>query len=57
MLTVVLFSAAMSCCFKYIPVLSEVSVGFVIIICALAASVLGALVFPVKDSGEKEEAE
>lgn len=56
-LTVVLFSAAMSCCFKYIPALSEVSVGFVIIICALAASVLGALVFPVKDSGEKEESE
>ncbi len=51
-LTVVAVSAGLSCGFRYIPMLSGVSEGFVIIICALAASVAGALIFPVK---EKEE--
>ena len=52
-LTVVAVSAGLSCCFRYIPVLSGVSSGFVIIICALIASVAGALLFPVKE--EKED--
>ncbi|MBQ8781293.1 MAG: AzlC family ABC transporter permease [Oscillospiraceae bacterium] len=52
-LTVVAVSAGLSCCFKYIPVLSGVSGGFVIIICALAASAAGAMLFPVKE--EKED--
>ena len=47
--SVVAFSAAMSCCFKYIPVFSGISSGFSIIICALTASVLGALIFPKKE--------
>ena len=46
---VVVASVAMSLCFRYIPALSQVSSGFVIIICAVAASTLGALLFPVKE--------
>ncbi len=51
----ILFAVALSCAFKYIPVLNVVPSGFVIIICAVAASVLFALVAPVPD--EKEVAE
>ncbi len=54
-LAVVAFSAGLSCCFEYIPAFSGVSGGFVIIICALAASVLGAVFFPVKDGEEAAE--
>ena len=46
---VVVVAVTMSLCFRYIPVLSQVSSGFVIIICAVAASTLGALLFPVKE--------
>ncbi len=46
---VVLIAVALSLCFRYIPVLSGVSSGFVIIICAVAASALGAALFPVKE--------
>lgn len=46
---VVVAAVAMSLCFRYIPALSQVSSGFVIIICAVAASTLGALLFPVKE--------
>lgn len=48
-LSVVLLSIGFSCLFFYTPVLKEVSGGFVIIICAVAASLLGAVFFPVKD--------
>ncbi|MGN0778024.1 MAG: AzlC family ABC transporter permease [Aristaeellaceae bacterium] len=46
---VVLAAVGLSLCFRYIPALSHVSSGFVIIICAIAASTLGALLFPVKE--------
>ena len=46
---VVVAAVAMSLCFRYIPALSQVSSGFVIIICAVAASTLGAVLFPVKE--------
>ena len=46
---VVLIAVALSLCFRYIPMLSGVSSGFVIIICAVAASALGAVLFPVKE--------
>lgn len=46
---VVVAAVTMSLCFRYIPALSQVSSGFVIIICAVAASTLGALLFPVKE--------
>ena len=46
---VVVFAAALSCALRYIPVFSGVSSGFSIIICAVLASVCGALVFPRKE--------
>lgn len=46
---VVLISVGMSLCFRYVPLLCQVSSGFVIIICAVAASALGAALFPVKE--------
>ncbi len=48
-LRVILLSSALSCLFRYAPVLNRISDGFVIIICALAASIAGALLFPAKD--------
>lgn len=46
---VVLIAVALSLCFRYLPVLKNVSSGFVIIICAVTASALGAALFPVKE--------
>ena len=49
----VLISVALSCAFRYVPFLSVVPDGFVIIICAVAASTVAAVLFPV--NAEKEE--
>ena len=46
---VVLMAVVLSLCFRYIPLLNTLSSGFVIIICAVAASALGAWLFPVKE--------
>lgn len=46
---VVLFAVGLSLCFRYLPGLNQLSSGFVIIICAVAASALGAVLFPVKE--------
>ncbi|MBP3334820.1 MAG: AzlC family ABC transporter permease [Ruminiclostridium sp.] len=51
-LAVVAAAAGISCLFRY--VFTEVSGGFAIIISAAAASVLGALLFPVKDEEAEE---
>lgn len=48
-LKVILVAVAMSCCFRWIPMFRHVSSGFVIIICAVAASALGAWLYPVKE--------
>lgn len=52
-LGVVALSVTMSSLFQWLPALKGVSSGFVIIICAVAASALGALLHPV---GQEEEA-
>ncbi len=39
----------LSCAFKFIPLLQKIPQGFVIIICAVAASVPAAILFPVPD--------
>ncbi len=52
-LIVIIIAAALSCCFKWIPVLEDISSGFVIIICAVIASVTGALLYPVEDEVEE----
>jgi len=45
----VLLSVVMSCLFNYVPILNEISPGFVIIISAVAVSAVLALVAPVSD--------
>lgn len=47
MTIVVLFAIALKIAMTYTPFLKDISEGFAIIICALTASVLGALIFPV----------
>lgn len=46
---VILIAVFLSICFRYIPVINKVSSGFVIIICAIAASAAGALIYPVEE--------
>lgn len=54
-LAVVLISAGLSCCIRYIPVLGGISEGFSIIICTVIAALAGALIFPVKtEEGERK---
>ena len=50
----VVFSAAMSCAFRYIPLLSRVPQGFVIIICAVTASAIFAALYPTNSESEAE---
>ncbi len=53
----VLLSIALSCVFKFTPVLNLISEGFVIIISALAVSIALALLFPFPDENGKDEIE
>jgi predicted branched-subunit amino acid permease len=48
-------SAALSCLFRYTPVLSGVPSGFVIIICAVSVSAVFALLFPIKTENDAQE--
>ncbi len=48
---IVIISAILSTCFKYMPVLNKVSSGIAISICAIAAAAFGAILFPLKDIG------
>lgn len=48
---VIAISVGLSCIFKFTPYLKNLSSGFVIIVCAVAASGFGAICFPV---GERE---
>lgn len=50
---VVVISIGLSCLFYFTPVLNTISSGIAYIICALVASVIGAIFFPIKE--EKEE--
>ena len=51
----VLLAIAISCAFRYIPLLKSVPSGFTVIICAVVASAIFAIVAPVKTE-EKEGA-
>ena len=48
-LIVVLLAVVLSSMFYYLPVLSQVSSGLAISICAIAAAAFGAALFPVKE--------
>lgn len=52
-------SAVLSCVFRYVPLLSRIPQGFVIIICAVAASAFFAVLFPIdgKSDGSGSESE
>lgn len=49
---VVMLGIALSCCFKWLPLLDRVSSGFAIIICTVIAAAIGAVLFPVEDAQE-----
>ena len=53
-LAVVAAAIVLHALFYYVPVLSKVPSGLSISICAVAAAVLGALLFPVKDDDADE---
>lgn len=46
---VVAIGVVLSCLFRFLPLLREISAGFAIIICAVAAAAVGAVLFPVED--------
>lgn len=48
-LKVILLAAVLSCCFRWIPGLKQLSSGFVIIICAVTASAVGAFLYPIEE--------
>lgn len=50
----VLLAIALSCLFRFVPILSGVQTGFVIIICAVTASVAAAVLFPI-DAPQEED--
>lgn len=52
---IVLLAIALSCCLYYIPGLNQISSGFAIIICAVLASVAGAIFYPVEEETQSEE--
>ena len=45
---------ALSCLFAYVPALKDLSVGFVVIICGVAASAVGAFFFPIREEETEE---
>ena len=49
----VLIAIALSCAFRYIPVLQGVPTGFSVIICAVIAAALMAWLAPIKEAGEE----
>ena len=48
-LKVVAIAVALSCLFRWMPVLNQVSSGFVIIICSVISAGFGAIFFPIKE--------
>ena len=50
-LLMALLAAAISCILYYVPLFQGISAGMSIIICTVAASVVGAIVFPAQEEG------
>ncbi len=51
----VAIAIALSCAFKYVPVLTKVPTGFTVIICSVIAAVILAVVAPIKTDEEVTE--
>ena len=49
LLAVVAVALALSCMFYYLPLLKDISSGISISVCAVAAAIFGALIFPKKE--------
>lgn len=49
LLAVVAVALALSCMFYYLPLLKDISSGISISVCAVAAAIIGALIFPKKE--------
>ena len=49
-LAAVAIAAGLSCCFRFIPAFEQLSSGFAVIICTLAASAAAAVIFPRKEA-------
>jgi predicted branched-subunit amino acid permease len=54
---VVLIAIGLACLFRYAPFVREIPSGWALILCAVAASAIGALRFPVLQAAEGEDAE
>ncbi len=52
----VILAIALSCAFKYVPLLAKVPSGFTVIICAVIASALFAIIAPIK-TDEKQSSQ
>lgn len=52
-LPVVVISAVLSCLFYFIPPLNQISGGIVYVICAIVASIIGAILLPVKEDDDE----
>ena len=52
-LPVVVISAGLSCLFYFIPTLNQISSGIVYVICAIVASIIGAILLPVKEDDDE----
>ncbi len=52
---ITLLAILISCVIYYAPVFNSISSGFSVIICAVTASAVGALIFPVKEDGNNGE--
>ena len=53
MAAVTLTAVALSCLFRWVPLLNRVPSGWALILCAVAASVMGALLFPAPETEEE----
>ena len=53
---VTLTAVALRCIFQWVPLLNRVPSGWALIICAVAASVMGAWRFPVPETDDEKEA-
>ena len=53
---VVLLATVLSCCFKWLPILNQISSGWVIIICAVVVSAYAAARYPIYDEPAPEKA-
>lgn len=54
-LKVILIAIALSCAFHYLPLLKQISSGFAIIICSVAAAGIGAWLYPLNMEQQESE--